>query len=84
MEKLLVTYALLGYLKETSLSKAPIIELYVPDRQKKALREYAMENNIEEYKGRSFVELSEKIKSIFGLENSYIPIYQKLTGLFDN
>lgn len=30
MEKLLVTYALLGYLKETSLSKAPIIELYVP------------------------------------------------------
>ena len=29
MEKLLVTYALLGYLKETSLSKAPIIELYV-------------------------------------------------------
>lgn len=76
MEKLLVTYALLGYLKETSLSKAPIIELYVPI-VKKALREYAMENNIEEYKGRSFVELSEKIKSIFGL-NIPIPILSKI------
>ena len=37
MEKLLVTYALLGYLKETSLSKAPIIELYVPIVKKSTL-----------------------------------------------
>ena len=76
MEKLLVTYALLGYLKETSFSTAPIIELYVPI-VKRALREYAIENNISEYKGRSFVELSEKIKSIFGL-NIPIPILAKI------
>ena len=76
MEKLLSTYALLGYLKETSSSKAAITELYIP-LVKKALSEYASDNNLTEYKGRSLTEISSKIKNIFDIEIP-LPILAKI------
>ncbi len=76
MEKLLSTYALLGYLKETSPSKAAITELYIPI-VKKAMSEYALEKGMTEYKGRSLSEISHKIKSIFDLEIP-LPILAKI------
>ena len=76
MEKLLSTYALLGYLKETSPSKAAITELYIPI-VKKAMSEYALEKGMTEYKGRSLSEISLKIKSIFDLEIP-LPILAKI------
>jgi len=76
MEKLLSTYALLGYLKETSPSKAAITELYIPI-VKKAMSEYASEKGETEYKGRSLSEISLKIKSIFDLDIP-LPILAKI------
>lgn len=76
MDNLLTTYALLGYLKETSPSKAAITELYIPI-VKKAMSEYALENGLTEYKGRSLSEISLKIKSIFDIEIP-LPILAKI------
>ena len=76
MEKLLSTYALLGYLKETSSSKAAITELYIPI-VKKAMSEYALAKGMTEYKGRSLSEISNKIKSIFDIEIP-LPILAKI------
>ena len=76
MDNLLTTYALLGYLKETSPSKAAITELYIPI-VKKAMSEYALENDLTEYKGRSLSEISLKIKSIFDIEIP-LPILAKI------
>lgn len=76
MEKLLSTYALLGYLKETSSSKAAITEIYIPI-VKKALSEYALEKGMTEYKGRSLSEISQKIKSIFDIDIP-LPILAKI------
>lgn len=76
MEKLLSTYALLGYLKETSPSKAAITELYIPI-VKKAMSEYALEKGLTEYKGSSLSEISHKIKSIFDIEIP-LPILAKI------
>jgi len=64
MDKLLTTYSLLGYLKETSSSNAAITELYSP-LVKKALSQYASEHGLLEYKGRSLKEISDKVFSIF-------------------
>ena len=76
MDNLLTTYALLGYLKETSPSKAAITELYIPI-VKKAMSEYALEKGLTEYKGRSLSEISLKIKSIFDIEIP-LPILAKI------
>lgn len=76
MENLLTTYALLGYLKETSPSKAAITELYIP-LVKKALSDYASEKGLTEYKGKSLEEISHKIKAIFGIEIP-LPILAKI------
>lgn len=76
MEKLLSTYALLGYLKETSPSKAAITELYIP-LVKKALSDYASEKGLTEYKGKSLEEISHKIKAIFDIEIP-LPILAKI------
>lgn len=51
-DKLIITYALLGYLKETSFKDSAIIELYEPI-VKKALAEYSAEHQLSEIKGRS-------------------------------
>ncbi len=71
-DKLIITYALLGYLKETSLRDSAIIELYEPI-VKKALSEYSAEHNLSEIKGRSLSEISKKVEDVFGL-NIPIPI----------
>jgi len=71
-DKLIITYALLGYLKETSLRDSAIIELYEPI-VKKALSEYSKANNLSEIKGRSLSEISKKVEDVFGL-NIPIPI----------
>lgn len=76
MANLLMTYALLGYLKETSESSVSLIELYVP-LVKKALADYSNEHVLSEYKGRSLSEISDKIKSIFEIEIP-IPILSKI------
>lgn len=76
MEKLLSTYAFLGYLKETSSSKAAITELYIP-LVKKALSDYASEKGLTEYKGRSMEEISHKVKVIFDIEIP-LPILAKI------
>lgn len=76
-ENLLSTYALLGYLKETSKSaQTAITELYVP-LIKKALAEYAKESGLTEYKGRSLSEIGQKIQSIFDIEIP-LPILAKI------
>lgn len=71
-DKLIITYALLGYLKETSLRDSAIIELYEPI-VKKALSEYSAEYTLSEIKGRSLSEISKKVEDMFGL-NIPIPI----------
>ena len=72
----LTTYALLGYLKETSSSKAAITELYTPLVQK-ALSDYAAEKGLTEYKGKSLEEISQKVKLIFDIEIP-LPILAKI------
>lgn len=81
-EKLLSTYALLGYLKETSPSKAAITELYIP-LVKKALSDYASEKGLTEYKGKSLEEISHKIKAIFDIEIP-LPILAKIMEAISN
>ena len=76
MDKLLATYSLLGYLKETSSSKAAISELYIPI-VKKALSEYANEHGLTEYKGRSLTEISNKIFEVFEISIP-LPILGKI------
>jgi hypothetical protein len=76
MEQLIITYALLGYLKETSSSQAPITELYIPI-VKKALSEFAKEKKLTEIKGSSMSEIQLKIKSIFEIEMP-IPILSSI------
>ena len=76
MEKIITTYALLGYLKETSSSKAAITELYIP-LVKKALSDYAIEKGLTEYKGKSLEEISHKVKAIFDIEIP-LPILAKI------
>lgn len=76
MANLLTTYALLGYLKETSKSSTSITELYIP-LVKKALADYSAEHGLSEYKGRSLNEIANKIKSIFEIEIP-IPILSKI------
>ena len=76
MDKLLVTYSLLGYLKETSISTEAITELYIP-LVKKAMSDYALEHGLTEYKGRSLKEISDKIFSIFEI-NIPLPILGKI------
>ncbi len=76
MDKLLATYSLLGYLKETSSSKAAITELYSP-LVKKAMSEYALEHGLTEYKGRSLKEISDKVFSIFDIRIP-LPILGKI------
>ena len=76
MANLLTTYALLGYLKETSKSSTSITELYIP-LVKKALSDYSAEHGLSEYKGRSLSEIANKIKSIFEIEIP-IPILSKI------
>jgi len=74
-DKLLLTYSLLGYLKETSKNPTgSIIELFMPIA-KKALSNYSKENRLTEIKGMSFVEIKDKIQEIFELEIP-IPILQ--------
>ena len=70
-DNLILTYSLLGYLKETSGNSAKsITEIFVPIA-KKALSDYSKEHNLTEIKGRSLSEIQSKIKAIFELE---IPI----------
>lgn len=57
-------------------STTAITNIYVP-LVKKAMSEYALENGLTEYKGRSLCEISEKIKSIFEIEIP-IPILHKI------
>jgi hypothetical protein len=74
-DKLLLTYSLLGYLKETSKNPTgSIIELFLPI-VKKALSNYSKEQGLTEIKGKSFVEIKDKIQEIFELEIP-IPILQ--------
>ena len=82
MANLLTTYALLGYLKETSNSSASITELYIP-LVKKALADYSAEHGLSEYKGRSLSEIANKIKSIFEIEIP-IPILSKIMSSIKN
>ncbi len=82
MDNLLTTYALLGYLKETSSSKAAITELYIP-LVKKALSEYATEKGLTEYKGRSLSEIGHKISDIFDIEIP-LPILAKIMESVSN
>ncbi|MBO7446330.1 MAG: hypothetical protein J6T86_07990 [Bacteroidales bacterium] len=76
MDKLLATYSLLGYLKETSSSKAAISELYIP-LVKKALSEYAKEHGLIDFKGRSLTEISDKIFAVFEISIP-LPILGKI------
>lgn len=76
MTNILTTYALLGYLKETSQNSTSITELYIP-LVKKALSDYSIEHELSEYKGRSISEIGHKIRSIFELEIP-IPILSKI------
>ena len=82
MVKKLTTYALLGYLKETSANSTSIADIYIP-LVKKALSDYSRENNLSEYKGSSFSEIAEKIKSIFEIDIP-IPILSKIMSSICN
>ena len=76
-DKILSTYALLAYLKETSVSaQTAITDVYVP-LVKKAMSEYANENGLSEYKGRSLSEIQQKIQNIFEIAIP-LPIVAKI------
>ena len=65
---LILTYSLLGYLKETAgNSTTSITEIFVPI-VKKSLSDYSKDYKLTEIKGRSLVEIQNKIKSVFELE----------------
>ena len=82
MGNLLTTYALLGYLKETSQSTASITELYTP-LVKKALSDYSCEHGLSEYKGRSLSEIADKINNIFLLEIPIPILYKIMSSIRD-
>lgn len=82
MTNKLTTYALLGYLKETSNNSTSIADIYIP-LVKKALADYSKENNLSEYKGTSLSEIAEKIKGIFEIEIP-IPILSKIMSSICN
>ena len=82
MGNILTTYALLGYLKETSQSSISITELYIP-LVKKALTDYSYEHGLSEYKGRSLSEIADKIKSIFELEIPIPILYKIMSSIKD-
>lgn len=82
MGNLLTTYALLGYLKETSQSTASITELYTP-LVKKALADYSCEHGLSEYKGRSLSEIADKINNIFLLEIPIPILYKIMSSIRD-
>lgn len=70
-KKLIVTYAVLAYLKETSnSSRTSIFDIYIP-LIKKGLSVFSEENNLIQIMGRSFSEIQAKIFNVFGLS---IPI----------
>lgn len=70
-KKLIITYAVLAYLKETSdSSKTSIFDIYIP-LVKKGLSDYSEEHNLTQIMGRSFSEIQEKIFNVFGIS---IPI----------
>lgn len=70
-KKLIITYAVLAYLKETSdSSKTSIFDIYIP-LVKKGLSDYSAEHNLTQIMGRSFSEIQEKIFNVFGIS---IPI----------
>lgn len=70
-KKLIITYAVLAYLKETSdSSKTSIFDIYIP-LIKKGLSDYSEEHGITQIMGRSFSEIQEKIFRAFGIS---IPI----------
>lgn len=70
-KKLIVTYAVLAYLKETSdRSNTSIFELYIP-LIKKGLSVYSEEHDLTQIMGKSFSEIQEKIFHVFGIS---IPI----------
>jgi len=70
-DNLLLTYSLLGYLKETSKNTTgSLTDIFVPIA-KKALSDYSKENGLTEIKGCSLIEIQNKINDIFELE---IPI----------
>lgn len=70
-KKLVVTYAVLAYLKETSdSSNTSIFDIYIP-LIKKGLSVYSEENGLIQIMGRSFSEIQEKIFHVFGIS---IPI----------
>ena len=70
-KKLILTYAVLAYLKETSSSSnTSIFDIYIPI-VKKGLSIYSEENNISQIMGRAFTEIKDKIYDVFGIS---IPI----------
>ncbi len=70
-KKLIVTYAVLAYLKETSNSSSTsIFDIYIP-LIKKGLSVYSEENGLIQIMGRSLSEIQAKIFNVFGLS---IPI----------
>ncbi|GHT12994.1 hypothetical protein AGMMS4956_08460 [Bacteroidia bacterium] len=74
-DKLILTYSLLGYLKETAGdSTKSLTDIFVPIA-KKALSDYSKEKGLIEIKGRSLGEIQSKIKETFEIEIP-IPILQ--------
>ena len=66
-KKLVVTYAVLAYLKETSdSSKTSLFDIYIP-LVKKGLSIYSEENSLTQIMGRSLSEIQDKIFNIFGI-----------------
>ena len=66
-DKLVVTYAVLAYLKETSgNSNTSIFDVYIP-LIKKGLSVYSEENNLTQIMGRAITEIQDKISIIFGI-----------------
>ena len=77
-KKLIVTYAVLAYLKETSSStKTSLFEIYIP-LIKKGLSIYSEENNLTHIMGRSVSEIQEKVFDIFGITIPIPVIYRAL------
>ena len=66
-KKLIITYSVLAYLKETSdSSKTSIFDIYIP-LVKKGLSVYSEENALIQIMGRSFSEIQDKISNVFGI-----------------
>lgn len=77
-KKLVVTYAVLAYLKETSeRSNTSIFELYIP-LVKKGLSVYSEEHDLTQIMGRSFSEIQDKITDVFGIAIPIPVLYNAL------